>query len=64
MGGSTSETDFTIETVLPGSQDSRVPLSKRSEFSPYYEHENNTGPRQNQQINTAGLTLYFPRDKK
>lgn len=42
------------------------PLSKHSEFNPYYEHENNTGPRQNQQINAAGLifTVYFPRDKK
>ena len=43
-----------------------LPLSKHSEFNPYYEHENNTGPRPNRQINTAGLilTLYFPRDKK
>lgn len=43
-----------------------LPLSKHSEFNPYYEHENNTGPRPNQQINAAGLifTVYFLQDKK
>lgn len=37
------------------------PLGKHSEFNPYYEHQNNTGKRPNQQINQLGLilSLYF-----
>ena len=38
-----------------------LPVGKRVEFDPYYEHENNTGKRPNQQVNAAGLVLnlYF-----
>jgi Protein of unknown function (DUF2490) len=37
------------------------PVSKHIQFDPYYEHENNTGPRPNQQVNAVGLilNLYF-----
>jgi hypothetical protein len=37
------------------------PLGKHVELDPYYEHENNTGPSPNQQINAGGivLNLYF-----
>jgi Protein of unknown function (DUF2490) len=43
-----------------------LPLSKHVELDPYYQHENNTGPRPNQQKNGAGLILwlFFPRDNK
>jgi hypothetical protein len=42
-----------------------LPLSKHIELDPYYQHENSTGARPNQQKNAAGLILwlYFPRDK-
>ena len=33
------------------------PLGKHVQFDPYYEHENNTGKRPNQQVNAAGLIL-------
>jgi hypothetical protein len=33
------------------------PLGKHVELDPYYEHENNTGKRPNQQVNAAGLVL-------
>jgi len=38
-----------------------VPLRNRLEIIPYYEHENNTGPSPNQQVNAFGLivNLYF-----
>jgi hypothetical protein len=38
-----------------------LPVGKHVEFDPYYEHENNTGKRPNQQVNAAGLVLnlYF-----
>jgi hypothetical protein len=43
-----------------------LPLSKHLQLNPYYQHENNTGTRPNQQKNAAGLILwlYFPRNKK
>jgi hypothetical protein len=34
-----------------------LPAGKHVEFNPYYEHENNTGPRPNQQVNAVGLIL-------
>jgi len=38
----------------------------RIEFDPYYQHENSTGTRPNQQKNAAGLILwlYIPGNKK
>ena len=43
-----------------------LPLGRHLDLDPYYEHDNNTGPRPNQQINAAGLilNLYFPRHKQ
>jgi hypothetical protein len=37
------------------------PLGKHVEFNPYYEHQNNTGKKPNQQLNQLGLmlSLYF-----
>jgi hypothetical protein len=37
------------------------PLGRRVEFNPYYEHQNNTGKKPNQQLNQLGLMLelYF-----
>ena len=37
------------------------PIGKHIEFDPYYEHQNNTGKRPNQQLNQLGLALgvYF-----
>jgi hypothetical protein len=39
-----------------------LPLTKRLQLDPYYEHVNNTGKHPNQQVNAAGLalSLYFP----
>ncbi|HEX8893461.1 MAG TPA: DUF2490 domain-containing protein, partial [Terriglobales bacterium] len=39
-----------------------LPLTRRAQLDPYYEHVNNTGVRPNQQVNAAGLiiSLYFP----
>jgi hypothetical protein len=34
-----------------------LPVNKNIEFDPYYEHENNTGKRPNQQVNAIGLIL-------
>ncbi|HWO37288.1 MAG TPA: DUF2490 domain-containing protein [Candidatus Acidoferrum sp.] len=34
-----------------------LPVSKHMEFDPYYEHENNTGKRPNEQVNAVGLIL-------
>ena len=34
-----------------------LPVGKHVEFDPYYEHENNTGHRPNQQVNAMGLIL-------
>lgn len=38
-----------------------LPVSKHVQFDPYYEHQNNTGKRPNQQLNQFGLVLnlYF-----
>lgn len=33
------------------------PMGKHVEFNPYYEHQNNTGKRPNQQLNQLGLML-------
>jgi hypothetical protein len=33
------------------------PIRKHFEFDPYYEHQNNTGKRPNQQLNQLGLLL-------
>jgi hypothetical protein len=38
---------------------SRFPVGKHVVFNPYYEHENNTGKRPNQQQNYIGLALYL-----
>jgi hypothetical protein len=35
------------------------PVGKHVEFNSYYEHDNNTGKRPNQQVNSAGLALYL-----
>jgi uncharacterized protein DUF2490 len=35
------------------------PVGKHVEFNSYYEHDNNTGKHPNQQVNSAGLALYF-----
>ena len=39
------------------------PIGKHFELNPYYEHQNNTGPSPNQQLNQAGLMLnmFFSR---
>jgi hypothetical protein len=34
-----------------------LPVGKHVEFDPYYEHENNTGKRPNEQVNAVGLIL-------
>jgi len=38
-----------------------VPLGRHVEFDPYYEHQNNTGKKPNQQLNQFGIavSLYF-----
>jgi hypothetical protein len=36
-----------------------LPLGKRFQIDPYYEHENNTGKSPNQQINAFGIILNF-----
>lgn len=43
-----------------------LPVGKHVEFNPYYEHDNNTGKRPNQQVNSVGLALYlyFSVEKK
>jgi hypothetical protein len=43
-----------------------LPLGRNFELDSYYEHDNNTGPQPNQQINAAGfiLNLYFPKHTK
>jgi Protein of unknown function (DUF2490) len=43
-----------------------LPLGKHIDLDSYYEHQNNSGPRPNQQINAAGiiLHLYFPKHKE
>lgn len=35
------------------------PISKHLEFNPYYEHQNNTGKRPNQQLNQLGIVLHI-----
>jgi hypothetical protein len=35
------------------------PVGRHVQFNAYYEHENNTGKRPNQQVNDIGLALYF-----
>jgi len=34
-----------------------LPLGKHFDFNPYYEHQNNTGKKPNQQLDQAGLML-------
>ena len=43
-----------------------IPLGRYVQFSSYYEHENNTGKKPNQQANEIGLALYlyFSLEKK
>jgi hypothetical protein len=43
-----------------------IPVGKYVQFNSYYEHENNTGKRPNQQENEIGLalSLYFSLEKK
>jgi len=43
-----------------------LPLGRKAELNPYYEHENNTGVAPNQQINAVGLilNLFFRRNEK
>lgn len=42
------------------------PVGKHVQFDTYYEHDNNTGKRPNQQVNSAGLALnlYFSRENQ
>lgn len=42
------------------------PVGKHVQFNSYYEHENNTGKRRNQQLQAIGvaLNLYFSLEKK
>jgi hypothetical protein len=42
------------------------PVGKHVQFNPCFEHDNNTGKRPNQQVNSAGLVLnlYFSLEKK
>ena len=35
------------------------PVGRHFQFNAYYEHENNTGKRPNQQVNDIGLALYL-----
>jgi len=35
------------------------PVGKHVQFNSYYEHENNTGKKSNQQTNSVGLALYL-----
>ena len=35
-----------------------LPVGKHFEFNTYYEHQNNTGKKKNEQVNAAGLALY------
>lgn len=43
-----------------------LPIKKRVQFDLYYEHENNTGKRPNEQINSLGLVLnlFFTTQKR
>jgi hypothetical protein len=45
---------------------SLLPVGKHVQFNTYYEHDDNTGKLQNQQVNSAGLALYlyFSLEKK
>jgi hypothetical protein len=38
-----------------------LPVGRRFQFDPYYEHESKTGPRPNEQLNAGGwiLSIYF-----
>lgn len=38
---------------------SLFPVGKHVQFNAYYEHENNTGKRPNQQVNAVGLAVYL-----
>jgi hypothetical protein len=38
---------------------SYIPVGKYVQFNTYYEHDNNTGKRPNQQVNSIGLALYL-----
>lgn len=55
--------EFFYESVFSKFSDTAVyagclfPIGKRVEFNPYYEHQNNTGKRPNQQLNQLGLML-------
>lgn len=43
-----------------------LPVGKRVEFNPYYEHDNNTGKKPNEQVNSIGLMLelFFSVERK
>jgi hypothetical protein len=43
-----------------------LPVGKHVQFNPYYEHDNNTGKKSNEQVNSVGLTLdlFFSIQKK
>jgi len=45
---------------------SLFPVGKKVQFNVYFEHDNNTGKRPNQQVNSLGLALnlYFSLEKK
>lgn len=36
-----------------------LPVGKHVQFNPYYEHDNNTGKKKNEQVNSIGLALYL-----
>jgi hypothetical protein len=43
-----------------------LPVGKHVQFNPYYEHDNNTGRKSNQQVNSIGLalSLFFGIEKR
>jgi Protein of unknown function (DUF2490) len=43
-----------------------LPVGKHVEFNPYYEHDNNTGKKPNEQVNSIGLMveLFFSVEKR
>jgi hypothetical protein len=36
-----------------------LPVGRHVQFNPYYEHDNNTGKKQNEQVNSIGLVIGF-----
>jgi hypothetical protein len=36
-----------------------LPVGRHVQFNPYYEHDNNTGKKRNEQVNSIGLVIDF-----